>query len=112
MVGVKTRGGGNPSERVRLTPHFGMMLPTTRSVMGGRDRLVDASITPDLAVPAKDALVHAQRAALSALLAARPKDLLAENWTAALAALAAPSGTGETAEAPAAAGRAGSGSRR
>jgi len=106
VVGVKTRGGGHPSERVRLTPHYGMMLPTTQSVMDGR-RLVDASITPDLAVPAKEALVQAQRAALTGLLAARPNDLLAENWTAALAALAAPSGTGETAQAgtPGARGR-------
>ncbi|HEU0099332.1 MAG TPA: S41 family peptidase [Allosphingosinicella sp.] len=90
VVGVKTRGGGNPSERVRLTPHFGMMLPTTRSLVDGRERLVDASITPDLPVPAKDALVQAQRAALSALLAARPGDVLAESWTAALAALPPP----------------------
>ncbi len=95
VVGVKTRGGGHPSENVRLTPHFGMMLPTTRSFMAGRERLVDASITPDLAVPDKDALVHAQRSALSALLAARPRDLLAENWTKALAELDA------TAEGPA-----------
>jgi C-terminal processing protease CtpA/Prc len=90
VIGVKTRGGGHPSERIRLTPHFGMMLPTTRSSMGGGEKLVDASITPDLAVPAKDALIHAQRAALSALLAARPKDLLAENWAQALAALPSP----------------------
>jgi retinol-binding protein 3 len=90
VVGVKTRGGGHPSERIRLTAHFGMMLPTTRSVMAGREKLVDASITPDLAIPSGDALVHAQRAALSSLLAARPKDPLAENWTKALAALPPP----------------------
>jgi hypothetical protein len=90
VVGVKTRGGGHPSERVRLTPHFGMILPTTRSFMAGREELVDASIAPDLEVPATDALVQAHRAALAALLAERPNDLLAENWAKALAALTAP----------------------
>jgi hypothetical protein len=100
VVGVKTRGGGHPSERVRLTPHYGMMLPTTRSSMVGGGKLVDASITPDLAVPAEDALVHAQRAALSALLAARPEDPLTENWTKALAALPSPPDAEGKAEAP------------
>jgi C-terminal processing protease CtpA/Prc len=90
VVGVKTRGGGHPSERIRLTAHFGMILPTTRSSMAGREKMVDASITPDLPTPPGDALVHAQRAALSALLAARPNDPLAENWTKALAALPQP----------------------
>jgi C-terminal processing protease CtpA/Prc len=88
VVGVKTRGGGNPSERVRLTPHFGMMLPTTRGLTPGAKGPQDASITPDLAVPAEDAPVQARRAALAALLARRPNDILAENWKKALEALA------------------------
>jgi hypothetical protein len=94
VVGVKTRGGGHPSERVRLTPHFGMMLPTTRGIMEAREPLVDASITPDLPAPAKEALTEAHRAALSALLAGRPRDMLAENWAKALAELAPPPAAG------------------
>jgi hypothetical protein len=88
VVGVKTRGGANPSERVRLTPHFGMMLPTTRGVTPGAAGAQEASITPDLAAPAEGALVQARREALTALLAERPNDILAENWKKALAALA------------------------
>jgi hypothetical protein len=90
VVGVKTRGGGHPSERVRLTPHFGMMLPTTRGVMPGETEAREASITPDLPVSAQDAPAHARRAALEALLAARPDDMLAEAWKKAVADLAAP----------------------
>lgn len=35
VVGSKTRGGGNPVARVRLTPHYGLLLPTSRSVVPG-----------------------------------------------------------------------------
>lgn len=94
VVGVETRGGGHPSERVRLTPHFGMMLPTTRGIMPGGAGAQEARITPDLPAPAQEAPIRARRAALKALLAARPDDMLAENWKKALADLAPPVNAG------------------
>jgi len=84
VVGVKTRGGGNPSQRIRLTPHFGMMLPTTHDVLAINR---SAEITPDQLSTAKDALADARRLAVTTLLATRPGDLLADDWKKALAEL-------------------------
>lgn len=85
VVGVKTRGGGNPSERVRLTPHFGMMLPTTHDVIAKK---ASAEIIPDQLSTPRDAPIDARKLALTALLAARPRDQLADDWKKALAEFA------------------------
>jgi hypothetical protein len=88
VVGERTRGGVHPSLRVRLTPHFGMMLPTTRNALAEKTSSGGGGITPDRPSSGKDAFVEAHRAALAALLAARPADPLAEDWKKALGRLA------------------------
>jgi len=90
IVGTKTRGGGNPSALVKLTPHYAVLIPTSRSVDSSGKSWNGVGVTPDIPVKAADALVAARRAALSALLAASPNDLLADNWRTILAELAAP----------------------
>ena len=85
VVGVKTRGGANPSMRIRLTPHFGIMLPVLRGVELTR---TSAEIIPDQPTTAREALVHARRLALTSLLAEHPRDVLSEVWKKALEDLA------------------------
>lgn len=80
IVGSKTRGGGNPVSRVRLTAHYALLLPTTRGVTPAGKGWEGVGIIPDLAAGEKEALTVAHRAALDALLAARPNDMLADNW--------------------------------
>ena len=80
VVGVKTRGGAHPVRRIRLTPHYGMMLPTTRGVVPGGKGLQGAGIAPDLPAEPQLALAEARRAALTSLLAAAPDDMMAERW--------------------------------
>jgi hypothetical protein len=79
VVGTRTRGGANPVRRIRLTAHYGLMLPTTRGVTrdGGAQ---GAAIAPDILTEASQAQARATRTALAALLAARPDDPLAERW--------------------------------
>jgi hypothetical protein len=87
VVGEKTRGGVHPSSRVRLTPHFGMMLPTTRNALAAEPRSGSGGIVPDRPTAARVALAEAHRAALAGLLATRPGDALAEDWKKALGRL-------------------------
>jgi hypothetical protein len=80
VVGTKTRGGGHPSARVRLTAHYAMILPTTRSATASGASWEGIGVAPDIPAKVADALVEARRAALAALLAAAPKDIFADNW--------------------------------
>ena len=80
VVGTRTRGGAHPSERVRLTAHYGMMLPTTRGNLRDGSNRESASIAPDIPAEPDRALAEAQRAALAALISARPDDSLAGRW--------------------------------
>jgi hypothetical protein len=89
VIGVKTRGGVHPSERIRLTPHFGMMLPTTRGVTPNKASTERGGVTPDEPSTPAEALVKARKTALSALIAARPQDPFAEDWKKALGDLEA-----------------------
>ncbi|HEX8240242.1 MAG TPA: S41 family peptidase [Allosphingosinicella sp.] len=89
VVGTKTRGGGHPSARVRLTPHYGMILPTTRTSAAAGGSWEGVGVVPDISSPPADALVEARRAALAALLAASPGDMFADNWRKLLAELPA-----------------------
>lgn len=80
VVGVQTRGGTNPSKRIRLTPHFGMILPTTRGVSPSGPSRDGIGIKPDIASSSKDAPTAARQAALARLLRDRPDDELADRW--------------------------------
>lgn len=80
IIGVQTRGGTNPSLRVRLTPHFGMMLPTTRGVSPAGQGRDGVGITPNLASSMRDALTVARQAALAQLLREKPDDVMADRW--------------------------------
>lgn len=95
VVGAKTRGGGHPSARVRLTAHYAMILPTTRGATGSGESWEGLGVVPDIRSRPADALVEARRAALAALLAAAPGDMLADNWRKLLAELPAPSASDE-----------------
>jgi hypothetical protein len=90
VVGSKTRGGGNPVTRIRLSDHYALLLPTTRTVVHGGMSWEGVGVVPDVAADEKDALKSAHRAALSALLEARPDDMLAGNWRTLIGELAPP----------------------
>jgi len=94
IVGTRTRGGGNPVERVRLTAHYGLLLPTTRGVVSGGKSWEGVGIVPDIPIDERDALAAARHAALAALLEKHPDDMFAANWRSLLAepAAAAPQG--------------------
>jgi hypothetical protein len=97
VIGVKTRGGVHPSMRVRLTAHFGMILPTTRDGLPAENGSGGGGIIPDQPSTAEAALLNAQRAALTGLLAARPDDQLAEDWRKALGRLSPQAAGGDAA---------------
>jgi hypothetical protein len=80
IVGARTRGGGNPVARVRLTPHYALLLPTTRGLTPGGKGWEGVGITPDIPADERGTLAAARRAALKALLAQRPGDMLADTW--------------------------------
>jgi hypothetical protein len=89
VVGAKTRGGGHPSARVRLTEHYAMILPTTRGVTESGDGWEGVGIVPDIPSAPAGALVEARRTALAVLLAAAPGDMFADHWRRLLAELPA-----------------------
>lgn len=68
VVGEVTAGGANPSELFRLTDHFGIFVPTGRAVNPiTKTNWEGTGVTPDIVVPASDALRIAQIEALSRL---------------------------------------------
>lgn len=81
VVGVGTRGGAHPVERIRLTAHYGMMLPTMRHAMRSGSNPAQRGLVPDQPAEPGQALIVASRAAAAALLAERPQDPLAEKWS-------------------------------
>jgi C-terminal processing protease CtpA/Prc len=102
VIGTKTRGGAHPVQRIRLTAHYGLMLPTTRGVTRSGTGS-EGAVTPDIITEASDAQARASRVALEGLLRARPDDPLAERWR----ELLNRSGTGSASGAPAPAERTG-----
>lgn len=84
VLGTRTRGGGNPVNRVRLSPHYALLLPVTRSTTAAGRSWEGVGITPDLAVNEASALAAAQRELLTFLVARRPSDPLVDNWRQAL----------------------------
>jgi C-terminal processing protease CtpA/Prc len=68
VVGERTGGGAHPRRGFRVHPHLEATIPTGRAinpVSGTNWELV--GVTPDLEVPADEALVHAHREALRKL---------------------------------------------
>jgi C-terminal processing protease CtpA/Prc len=98
VVGTRTRGGGNPVARVRLTPHYALLLPTTRGVTPDGTSWEGVGIRPDIEAGEKDALRVAQRAALTALLGGSPNDMFADNWRRLLAELGPAAAAAPTAQ--------------
>jgi C-terminal processing protease CtpA/Prc len=80
VVGTRTRGGAHPVQRIRLTAHYGLMLPTTRGVTRAGSGSDSGIVTPDIPTGPREAQARATLVALSALLGARPDDPLAERW--------------------------------
>jgi C-terminal processing protease CtpA/Prc len=101
VIGTKTRGGAHPVQRIRLTAHYGLMLPTTRGVLRGGTGSEDAAITPDIITEASQAQSRARRVAIEGLLQARPDDPLAESWRELLDRPHAAPATAAPAQAPA-----------
>jgi Peptidase family S41/N-terminal domain of Peptidase_S41 in eukaryotic IRBP len=74
VVGERTGGGAHPCERFRVHPHLRATIPVAQSVSpvtGGNWE--GSGITPDVVVPASEALETAHRLALAAL-ARRPDE--------------------------------------
>ena len=70
IVGETTGGGANPGEVVRLHPHFGAFVPMGRSINSiTKTNWEGTGVTPDVNVPAADALKVAQLAILKQLIA-------------------------------------------
>lgn len=83
IVGETTGGGANPGDRVRLTDHFGMFVPTGRAVNPiTKTNWEGVGVVPDVKVAADAALDTAYLAALEKVVAAekdkRRKALLTE----------------------------------
>lgn len=70
IVGETTGGGAHPTRQFRVTKHFAMWIPFARSVSPVTHKDWEGTgVSPDVAVPAADALRTAYRAALQQLVA-------------------------------------------
>ena len=68
VVGERTRGGAHPCEGYRLHPHLELTVPVARAIGAATGTNWEGTgITPDVPVPAADALPTAYRLALAAL---------------------------------------------
>lgn len=68
VVGGRTRGGAHPCEGYRLHPHLELTVPVARAIGAATGTNWEGTgITPDVPVPAADALPIAYRLALAAL---------------------------------------------
>jgi C-terminal processing protease CtpA/Prc len=68
VVGERTRGGAHPCEGYRLHPHLELTVPVARAIGATTGANWEGTgITPDVPVPAADALPTAYRLALAAL---------------------------------------------
>ncbi len=69
ILGESTWGGANPGDSYRLNDHFTAFVPNGRAINPyTHTNWEGAGVTPDIKVPATDALVTAQRLALEKLL--------------------------------------------
>jgi Peptidase family S41/N-terminal domain of Peptidase_S41 in eukaryotic IRBP len=68
VVGERTRGGAHPRDGFRLHPHLELTVPVARAVSAITGANWEGTgVTPDVEVPAADALDTAHRLALAAL---------------------------------------------
>jgi hypothetical protein len=73
VVGERTRGGAHPRDGYRLHPHLELTVPVARAVSAVTGTNWEGTgITPDVQVPAPEALDTAHRLALDALAAQDP----------------------------------------
>lgn len=70
IVGETTGGGANPGGDISVTPHFRVFVPMGRAInpISGTN-WEGTGVEPDIAVPQEEALDHAYRLALEAVLA-------------------------------------------
>lgn len=94
LIGETTRGGANPGSSYRITDHCSAFIPTGRAINPRRgDNWEGRGVTPDIQVPAEEALTVAWRLALEQVLttladaAPGPRADLAAEARQALAAL-------------------------
>jgi C-terminal processing protease CtpA/Prc len=65
IVGETTGGGAHPGGMFRMSPHFGAFIPTGRAINPiTKTNWEGTGVTPDVAVPAEQALVVARLMAL------------------------------------------------
>lgn len=70
IVGETTGGGAHPGDVMRLTDHFAMFIPNGRSISPvTKTNWEGVGVTPDVSVPAEDAMKTAQVAILKKLAA-------------------------------------------
>jgi hypothetical protein len=75
IVGETTGGGAHPGGPARVNPHFVVWIPRGRAINPvSKANWEGTGVTPDVAVPAPDALKTAQAAALKALANQAPSD--------------------------------------
>ena len=68
VVGERTRGGAHPCESFRVHPHLELTVPTARAIGSSTGANWEGTgVTPDIPVPAADALDTAYRLALAGL---------------------------------------------
>ena len=73
IIGETTGGGAHPGGGFRITEHFGMFVPTGRAISPiTKTNWEGTGVTPDVAVPADQALLTAQIMALKKSLTALP----------------------------------------
>lgn len=76
IIGETTGGGAHPGGGFRITEHFGMFVPTGRAISPiTKTNWEGTGVTPDVAVPADQALLTAQVMALKKTITALPADV-------------------------------------
>lgn len=74
LVGARTKGGAHPGGPVRLTAHFGAIIPFGRSINPVTGSNWEGTgVVPDVAVPEDKALIAAQIMALTGMLKGEPR---------------------------------------
>ena len=74
IIGETTGGGAHPGGGFRISEHFGMFVPTGRAISPiTKTNWEGTGVTPDIAVPAEQALLVARVMALKKVLTALPR---------------------------------------
>jgi len=81
VVGETTGGGAHPGEGVRLSDHFGAFIPTGRAINPiTKTNWEGTGVTPDISVPADQALKAAYIDALKKRIAQTQDMMLKQQW--------------------------------